>query len=230
MPLQGRVSQMPAGLIGFDTADCLNAVTAKQYFNKGYQYCIRYVSHDESMPSDFVDLTADEAQAILDSGMGLFVVQHPLGTKGGWTPTQQLGQTFGQNAAAYAGEAGIPSGVNIFLDLEGVKAGTATGDVIDYCNAWFAEVAAVGYETGVYVGASPGLSADQLYWNLKTKHYWKGGSSSQAGVPDDIPQRGYQLIQYIHYPDTPNEFDSNVSKTDNFGGGVMWLTSTPLVA
>jgi hypothetical protein len=145
-------------------------------------------------------------------------------------PTAQLGQTFGANAAAYAGDAGLPAGVNVFLDLEGVKTGTADTDVIAYCNAWFSEVEAVGYVSGVYIGAAPGLSADQLYWNLKTKHYWKGGSSSKAGVPDDIPQRGYQLTQYIENPDQPNEFDKNVTKTDNFDGGIMWLTNAPLVA
>lgn len=91
-----------------------------------------------------------------------------------------MGHTFGANAAAYAGDAGLPTGVNVFLDLEGVKNGVSASDVIDFCNAWFAEVEGVGYETGVYVGAAPGLTADQLYWNLRTKHYWKGGSSFRA--------------------------------------------------
>jgi hypothetical protein len=92
----------------------------------------------------------------------------------------------------------------VFLDLEGVKNGVSAIDVIDFCNAWFAEVEGVGYETGVYVGAAPGLTADQLYWNLRTKHYWKGGSSSKAGVPDDIPHRGYQLVQHIQNPSLMN--------------------------
>ena len=227
MALQGTVSSASAGLIGFDTTDQLNPATAKQYVNKGYRFCIRYISHDKSVKSSFRDLTADEAQVIVDSGMALFVVQHPL--RPGWSPTAKLGQTFGQNAAAYSGEAGLPPGVNVFLDLEGVKAGTPESDVIDFCNAWFAEVAAVGYETGVYIGAAPGLSADQIYWNLKTKHYWKGGSSAQAGVPDDIPNRGYQLTQYIQNPGKPNEFDSNVTKTDNFGSAIMWVAGSPLV-
>jgi hypothetical protein len=228
MALQGRVSQAPAGIIGFDTTDVLNPVRAKQYFNQGYRYCVRYISHDKSAPSSFVDLTEEEGQAILDAGMALTVVQHPL--RQGWSPSGALGQTFGQNAAAYAGDAGLPGGVNVFLDLEGVQNGASSADVIDFCNAWFAQVESVGYVGGVYIGANPGLTADQLYWNLKTKHYWKGGSSAQSGVPDDIPHRGYQLIQYIHNPDTPNEFDSNVTKTDNFNSGIMWLTVTSLVA
>ena len=228
MVLEGTVSQAPAGLIGFDTTDRLNPATAKQYVNKGYRFCVRYLSHDKSVKSAFEDLTADEAQVILDAGMALFVVQHPL--KAGWSPTAKLGQTFGQNAAAYSGDAGLPPGVNVFLDLEGVKAGAAESDVMDFCNAWFAEVSAVGYETGIYIGAAPGLSADQLYWNLKTKHYWQGGSSVQAGVPDDIPNRGYQLKQHIQNAGKANEFDSNVTETDNYKGGIMWISGSPLVA
>jgi hypothetical protein len=69
--------------------------------------------------SQYDDLTATEAQIILDSGMALFVVQHPL--KPGWVPTAKLGHTFGANAAAYAGDAGLPGGVNVFLDLEGLR-------------------------------------------------------------------------------------------------------------
>jgi Domain of unknown function (DUF1906) len=225
--LIGSVSQAPPGVIGFDTTERLNPVTARQYFTKGYRYCIRYVSHDESVNSPYEDLSLDEGQIILDAGMALMAVQHPL--KAGWTPTGDLGQTFGANAAAYAGNAGLLPGVNVFLDLEGVKDGTPQSDVIDFCNAWFAEVERAGYASGLYIGANPGLTAEQLYWDLKTKHYWTGGSSAVAGVPDDIPHRGYQLIQHIHNPNTPSEFDSNVTKTDNFNGGVMWITGTSLV-
>jgi hypothetical protein len=93
---------------------------------------------------------------------------------------------------------------------------------------YFFNQAGIRFSFGIR--SNPGLTADQLYWDLKTKHYWKGGSSAIAGVPDDIPQRGYQLIQRIHYPGTSLEFDSNVTKTDNFDGGVMWITGTALVA
>src|SRR5262249_24314240 len=98
------------------------------------------------------------------------------------------------------------------------------------CNAWFEEVEKLGFESGVYIGASPGLNADQLYWDLKTEHYWKGGSSAKAGVPDDIPNRGYQLIQRISNPGKPSEFDSNVTRVDACGAGVMWIAGSEATA
>jgi hypothetical protein len=227
MTIEGQVLQAQAGIIGFDTTDRLNRVTAKQYYNKGYRFCLRYIGRGDGK-SKFDDLIESEAQAIVNSGMALMAVQHPLAE--GWVPTESMGQSFGSGAAEYAGDAGLPLGVTIWLDLEGVKAGTTDTAVVDYCNAWFAEVAAVGYSTGVYIGASPGITSDQMYWNLKTKAYWKGGSSAKSGVPDDIPHRGYQLVQYIQNPGKLNEFDSNVTKIDAFGNSVMWVIESGLTS
>jgi hypothetical protein len=221
MTITGNVVQAPAGLIGFDTIDVLDAARANEYVRRGYQFCIRYVPFDGR--SEYVDLTADEAQIIVDSGLALMVVQHPLDA--GWAPDAGLGQAFGQNAALHAGNAGLPPGVNVWLDLEGVRPGAPAADVIAYCNAWFQEVENAGFASGIYIGANPGLTADQLYWDIRTSHYWKGGSSAEAGVPDEIPHRGYQLVQRINDPG-PDEFDSDVTKTDAFGGGVMWVVNS----
>ena len=219
--LSGNVVPAAPGLIGFDITDALTAVTARQFVNRGFKFVVRYVGRDDVPSKHFKDISMGEAQAILDAGLALMIVQHPLAE--GWVPNGQMGQAFGRNAARQAGVAGIPAGVNLWLDLEGIKPGTPDTDVIAYCNAWFAEVSAVGFETGVYIGASPILTADQLYWDLKTRHYWKGGSSQKAGVPDDIPHRGYHLVQRIAHPGTAAEFDSNVTRTDPSGNAAMWL-------
>ena len=87
------------------------------------------------------------------------------------------------------------------------------------------EVSGVGYVPGVYIGANPGLSADQLYWDLKMKSYWRGGSSVKAGVPADIPNRGYQMTQRISGAGTSSEFDSDVIRADNFGGAVQFCVA-----
>jgi Domain of unknown function (DUF1906) len=221
MTITANVVQAPAGLIGVDTIGVLDTDSAQRYLARGYRFCIRYVSHDRG-PSEYVDLTASEAQTIVDSGLALMAVQHPLDA--GWVPTADLGQIFGQNAALHATEAGLPPGVNVWLDLEGVAPGTPAADVIAFCNAWFQQVESAGFASGIYVGANPGLSADELYWDIRTQHYWKGGSSAEAGVPDDIPPRGYQLVQRIHDPG-PREYDSDVTRTDTFGGGVMWAVN-----
>jgi hypothetical protein len=131
----------------------------------------------------------------------------------GWSPSQALGQEYGGNAAANAQSVGLPAGVNVWLDLEGVAASAAPADIAAYCNAWYDVVSGAGYVPGVYVGANAGLSGDDLFFKLKMSHYWKSGSN----VPD-ISHRGYQLIQTIF-----TDFDRNVAKTDMLGGHALWL-------
>jgi hypothetical protein len=219
MTLNGSIQKAPPGIIGFDLDRKLNPITAKQFYAQGYRFCLRYISRATDVESPD-DLTEAEANDILDAGLALMPVQHFAGE--GWRPTADLGRTYGHNAAANAGQAGLPQGINVFLDLEGIASETPSKDIIAFCNAWFSEVETVGYVSGVYVGANAILSADELYWNLRTKHYWKSGSQ----VPD-IPHRGYQMIQSIK----PGQTDKNVTLNDAFGGGVLWLSrSTSLIS
>jgi hypothetical protein len=215
--INGRVAPLPDGSMGCDITERLNPITARQFANKGFKFIVRYVGRGDGS-HNFDDLIEDEGQAIIDAGMGLCVVQHPLAE--GWRPTQALGQQFGAAAAKLSGAAGVPAGVSVFLDLEGVASGTAAQDAIDYCNAWHTQVAAVGYVPGLYIGANPALTADQLYWDLKMQSYWRGGSSESSGVPADIPHRGYQMRQRITGAGA-SEFDSDMIAADNFGGAVQ---------
>jgi len=219
MTVTGSVQTAPPGMIGFDLDQRLNRITAKQFYTKGYRFCLRYISRASDVESPN-DLTEAEANDILDAGLALMAVQHYPGD--GWRPTADLGGTYDHNAAANAGQAGLPEGINVFLDLEGIAIGTPSEDIIAFCNAWFSEVESVGYVSGVYVGANAILSGDDLYWSLKSKHYWRLGSR----VPD-IPHRGYQMVQSIK----PGQVDKNVTLNDAFGNGVLWVTrSTSLIS
>jgi hypothetical protein len=206
-----------AGVHGFDANTKLTAATAKALREAGFRFAVRYLSR-KAKPSS-KDLTADELNVILDAGLAVMAVQHVA--PDGWTPSDTLGVEYGGHAAAHARTVGLVEKSSVWLDLEGVAAGTAADAVIAYCNAWFREVESAGYTTGVYVGANSILTGDELYLRLKTKHYWKSGSS----VPD-IPHRGYCMVQHI----TPNdkvggvEIDRNVTFVDAFGSAPMLVT------
>src|ERR1700730_1854083 len=111
--IEGTVVQAQAGIMGFDTTEVLNAVSARNYFNKGYRFCVRYVGRGKGK-SNYVDISRAEAQAIVDAGLALMIAQHPLAS--GWVPTEQMGQDFGNYAALAAGQAGLLPGMNIWLD------------------------------------------------------------------------------------------------------------------
>ena len=229
MTLPGTVARAPQGIIGFDSDTKINSAQARQYFARGFRFCVRYVSRDDASRKNnekrgTPDLSIDEARTILDAGMAIMAVQHVANP--GWHPTAQLGHTYGENASSYAADAGLPAGVNLWLDLEGIAKGTSHQDIIAYCNAWFDAATTSGYVPGVYVGFDVFLSSDELFFDLKMKHYWR----ADGNIPD-VSHRGYQLFQHIQNPNTPNEFDRDVTKNDAFGGAVIWLVeNSALVA
>jgi hypothetical protein len=219
--LQGNIESAPSGLIGFDCASKLTRSLIAKFVSdsKGFRYCLRYLSLKYKQDTS-VDLSSQEAEDILASGLALSPVQRVR--KADWVPTNSLGTTTGQNAANNAISVGFPPGINVWLDLEGVKAGTPASNVIGYCNNWFDEVKAKNYIPGIYVGADAILTGTQLA-NLKFQHYWKSGS-----IVPNIPGQGYQLIQTIPSPPL-GEFrhgihiDYDKTQTDSLGGQVIWL-------
>ncbi|HEY2070173.1 MAG TPA: DUF1906 domain-containing protein [Rhizomicrobium sp.] len=212
--LAGSVVSAPQGVMGFDCDFTLTAQDVAGYVSQGYKFCIRYITR--AQPTEQAgDLTTSEANTILAGGLALMAVQHVAASP--WTPTGALGTEYGNNAVSCSQEVGLPAGMNIWLDLEGVAQGTPAQTVIDYCNAWFGPVAAAGYVPGLYVGANAILDADELYWDLNCQHYWKSGSS----VPN-VAVRGYQLFQRI--PPGGEDIDQDVTKADQLGGNALWLT------
>lgn len=212
--LPGTVQQATPNLKGFDTDTVLTAQQAAAFKSSGYAFCVRYLARNNGQGSD--DLSYNEAKSILDAGLALSAVQHVPSP--GWTPTAALGTTYGTNAAANAASIGLPQGMNLWCDLEGVAAGTPTQQVIDYSNAWYDAVHAAGYVPGIYVGASCMLTGNQLYQNLRFQHYWK----SLSNVPA-IPNRGYQLIQTMGSTVNGVSTDNDSTQDDLLGGAVLWL-------
>ena len=215
MPLSGTVTRAKLGAQGFDTDTVVTAAVAQELRATGFCFCLRYLSRGEGQASG--DLKTAEANHILGAGLALMAVQHV--SRPGWVPSADLGVTYGANAAANAREVGFPAGINIWLDLEGVLQSVSSETVVQYCNAWCGQVEAAGYVSGLYVGPQAILSGDDLYWRLRTRHYWKSASR----VPS-IPHRGYQMFQALApSPVAGIAIDRNVTKDDNFGDAALWL-------
>ena len=109
-----------------------------------------------------------------------------------WIPSAIKGTTNGTVAASEAAKLGVPWGVTVWCDLEGVKPGTPAQKVIDYCNRWHAAVSSGGYVPGVYVGYRAGLSPTQLYRALRFTHYWGAYNLNSDQYP---AVRGLQMKQ-----------------------------------
>ena len=213
--LPGIVTAAVAGAQGFDCDSVLTAATAAQLRAAGFAFCLRYLSR--TSPQHGGDLSATEAGLILAAGLALMPVQHVQ--RAGWMPSDALGAQYGIDAAANAREVGFPPGVNIWLDLEGVLQSAGAEDTIAYCNAWAAEVDGAGYVSGLYVGPNQPLTGDQLYWRLRTRHYWRS-----AAIVPDVPFRGFQMFQALApSPVAGFAIDRDVVMPDAFGGSAFWL-------
>jgi len=189
MPLEGHVFAATDGLKGLDVNRPIKAGEADALAAHGYEFAVRYVRRKDKHS---YDLSAKEARAILASGLGLMVVQHVAPE--GWKPTATLGSTYGNTAAAEGERIGMPPGVTVWCDLEGVSANASAKAVTDFCNRWHSKVAAAGFVPGLYVGFGAGLDADQLYHSLRYTHYW--GAYNVAAI-DGPTKRGFQMKQRV---------------------------------
>ena len=220
--LAGRVVAATPGAAGFDTDTVLTAATARAFAADGFQFAIRYLSRDAIQAGG--DLTDAEAEDILQAGLALMAVQHVA--PAGWTPSGKLGRRYGLYAAINARRVGLPSGVTLWLDLEGVAAGTPADRIIDYCDTWADVVTDAGYVAGLYVGADCGLTGEQIA-TTRTRYFWRSGST----VPD-VPGRGYCLLQTIAANTSLDgvAYDDDAVQTDRTGNTPFWLTRAPPAA
>ncbi|HEU4557672.1 MAG TPA: glycoside hydrolase domain-containing protein [Longimicrobium sp.] len=216
--LAGTVQAAAHDAKGFDANATITPSIAQAFVQAGYQFCIRYVGL-VSMHS--YDLTAGEAATILQSGLALMVVQHV--EYEGWAPSGDLGTEYGAKAAMLTQQIGIPAGVNVWLDLEGVAEGTPAQNVTDYCNNWFAQVQAAGYVPGLYVGYGAGLGPQGLY-DLPFQHYWSAYNLNADQYP---AVRGVQMRQKTGTGTigglTTEDYDDDFTQTDALGGNAIWL-------
>ncbi len=207
----------PSRARGFDTDAPLTAETAAAFVARGFQFAMRYLARDAAESAAPGDLSAAEATLILQAGLALMPVQHVAAA--GWVPDAELGSQYGAHAAANARAVGFPDGVSVWLDLEGIRDGTAADEVVAYCNAWYDTVAGAGFLPGLYVGAGAVLDGTALYERLRFQRYWQSGSR----VPD-VAQRGYCMVQSTRSQALDGvTCDVDFILADNEGDTPCWL-------
>lgn len=215
MTLPGRVIEAPSGLKGFDCNQHLSTAQAKAFRDHGHRFCLRYVPRRRPNPGD---ITASEAAGILQMGLALMIVQHVQNP--GWVPTPAMGAEYGAYAAQSCQEIGLPMGVTVWCDLEGVKRGVDPRDTLQFLNNWHNQVGSAGYTPGLYVGYDPGLTASQLYRNLYFEHYWSAYNLNKDQFPIT---RGVQMKQEEEQVLAGVRFDPDYIEADKLGGLPLML-------
>jgi hypothetical protein len=79
---------------------------------------------------------------------------------------------------------GLPPGVTVWLDLEGLSAFHADSKTLEAkINAWADAMTQAGYQPGLYVGSPQPFTSDELF-ALHTVRYWKGQGSTRDRFGD----------------------------------------------
>jgi hypothetical protein len=216
MTLPGHVFTAPDGARGFDTAETVSANAAAAFRRRGYRFAVRYVRRDKPHASA---LSAKEARSLLNVGIGLMLVQY-VESETAWNPSAAKGAKNGGIAASEAQNLGVPWGVTVWCDLEGVAPGTPSQRVIDYCNQWHAAVSSAGYVPGLYVGYRAGLSSTQLYRALRFTHYWGAYNLNSDKYPAvrGLQMKQSQRRQVDSVPNVGIDFQVDKVTTDALGG------------
>lgn len=182
------IGNLPDGSRGWDCNAVIGASEARLMKAADFEFAVRYVKRDR--PHSW-DVSQNEVLSLLNAGLGVMLVQHVAPT--GWRPNASLGMIYGDTAADEAHKVGLPFGVNLWCDLEGVQSGSSHDDVIAYCNEWHEAVERKGYKPGLYVGDQCGLTPKELYRNLRFTHYWGAYNLNSDEVP---AVRGLQMKQH----------------------------------
>lgn len=216
-----KIGKLPDASRGFDANQRITPAQARDAVHKGYTFAVRYVRR--AVRNDH-DLIAGEIATLITAGLSVSVVQHVAPE--GWIPFANLGAAYGAIAAEECRAVGLPRGVTVWCDLEGVKHNTAASEVVAFCNAWHQRVSDAGYHPGLYVGDSCGLTAQQLYRDLRFDAYWSAYNLNRDQHP---AVRDVQMRQIVATLEdlivglTNQTMDVDVIHADALGGSPILL-------
>lgn len=211
--------EAPNGVRGIDCNAVITDSIAEAIAQAGFDFVIRYIRRDPVNPQD---LSTAELEVVQRRNLPFMVVQH-VESADSWAPSGEKGTEYGETAVSECQRLGLPSGLTVWCDLEGVAEGTPAQDVIDYLRAWFAAVQGAGFEPGLYVGWHCGLTPQQLY-AMPFARYWASYNLDK----DEMPAiRGVCMRQHARQPSDPAlgiDYQTDTLMVDALGGLPMWAT------
>lgn len=133
-------------------------------------------------------MSVDRLRYVLDGGLGFM----PVTLAGEY-------EDGAQDELAQLRALGIPAGVTVWLDLEGMKAWK--DDPVQLCakiDAWAAPVADAGYVAGLYCGVPQPLTSKELGDRPRITRYWAGqGRQVDRFGNLSEPTAGYCMRQFF---------------------------------
>jgi hypothetical protein len=204
----------PGKIVDIDVR--LNPLLLKHVLAAGFAGVARYVP----LPgvNGTKDIHQDEVDAIMETGLGLLLVQHVRFPH--WDPRDHAGAADAQVAVQFAKQAGYLPGAHIFVDLEGIVPGTGKATKA-FTEAWAATIRDAGYLAGCYVGFDVPLNPQELFDLHGINSYW-----SDAG-PRLVAERGFAIKQHAPIAIDDISFDPDTIQADRKGETPIWMIAAP---
>lgn len=160
------------------------------------------------------NMTVQEIAILHSVDLGIVLVSeaHPALQ---WDPTATLGGADGLRVVTKCRGLAIPSGADVWCDLESPIVTATNDDITHYAKGW-CDVVNASLKGKGYVGAGLPSSPQQLY-QMPYQGYWHSLSNVQPVANVD-----YQMIQLfpsitLQLPTGPLEVDLNVVQQDKRG-------------
>lgn len=219
MKLDGMLSMLDDGTMGFDCNQVLSVDKAKSFYTDGFRFVMRYISRN--LPPGMNDLTRAECENIHAGGLAIGIVQHVSNEN--WDASAEKGRLYGANAVKQVIDLGFPAGMHIWCDLEGVITTDPDSDVIGFATEWYHAVDQANYNPGLYCGWHTLLSGSQLY-NLPFKSYWSAYNLNKEEFPNP---RGVQLRQANEQERYGIKYDPDTVSADKLGDRPWFYLPVP---
>lgn len=127
-----------------------------------------------------MSLLATELSDILRAGLAV----SPISYANSFDPSDEIAALL---------RLGIPKGVVVWLDVEGVKDDPVT--LIQRINTWAKAIQAAGYVAGLYVGAGVPLTSKELYALAVTRYWHSVSRVTDRNGNEAGPACGWCLFQ-----------------------------------
>jgi hypothetical protein len=219
MKLSVKVQSATLGALGFGTNAHLTADISGKILQSEFAFVSRCLQTESTFPS--AGLGSSELQIILAAGLTVIVFQHVASRREG--PSAEAGVRDGADAVRAAKALFLPTGTQIWLNIDDFANTSHSGEISDYLFNWFDLVVQDGYVPGLQVGLCACWTNEMLD-SLPFNFFWRIGSGSHA-----YPSSGYCLVQSASpsYIFEDLHYERDVVQLDNHGSRPTWLAGVP---
>lgn len=148
----------------------------------------------------------------------------------GWVPSAATGTQDATRALDVVHSLGVPTGLNLWDDVEGPSQAVSYTAIIEHVDAHALPISRAGDIPGPYIGWGTQLSSEEWYARPNDHAYWKAGGITRDRFAKAVePARGWQFVQGLPFDQRvgPAVVDFDAAFQDQRGSRAMVIEASP---